>query len=150
MDNIDYLTVFLWTSPSYKELSMSGWAIFTAVSRCFWLIKSVSWADGQTNCTKPGVESCDSAFGASYKTKPWRKQALSLSLHHTHAEHMQEEVTEDTEGLSSLNNSFLWVGEVCVWDRQHSENATYRINWGYTETRGDQMSRVNTELTWAE
>ncbi len=74
------------------------------------------------NSTKPGVESCDSVFGASYKTKPFRKQALSLSLHHTHAEHMQEEVTEDTEGLSSLNNSFLWVGGVCLrqttqWER---------------------------------
>ncbi len=124
---------------------MSGWTIFTAVSYCFWLIKNVSWADGQTNSTKPGVESCDSVFGASYKTKPCRKQALSLSLHHTHAEHMQEEVTEDTEGLSSLNNSFLWVGGVCVWDRQHSEDATHRIN---IPRRPDEPSQHWTDFSW--
>lgn len=103
------------------EFSVSGRTRFTPVSPCFWLIKSVSLSRWPNQLHKAlGRELRFSIRGILQDKTLEETNTLCFSqarMQSTYMRRWQRVAHEDTGGLSSLNNTLLWVGGVCVWDR---------------------------------
>lgn len=103
------------------EFSVSDRTHFTPVSPCFWLIKSVSLSRWPIQLHKAlGRELRFSIWGILQDKTLEETNTLCFSqarMQSTYMRRWQRVAHEDTGGLSSLNNTLLWVGGVCVWDR---------------------------------